>query len=98
MAYNFSESSGEQRFYWLTGIIFAALSDWSDRYSGGECGVGGIVLGLVVKGRRHSELNAPHAGTHQRPDLQQLRRMVPHEALANWVCLRPMRRRAQIST
>ena len=39
---------------------------------GGERGVGRLVLGLIGEGRGHGELDAAHAGAHQRPDLQEL--------------------------
>src|ERR1700740_1479998 len=37
-----------------------------------ESGVGGAVLGLIGEGRRHSEFDAPYAGSHQGADLEQL--------------------------
>ena len=52
--------------------ISAASSGLSDRGGGGERAVGGTVLGLIGKGRGHGQLDAAHAGAHQRPDLQKL--------------------------
>src|SRR6516164_5328147 len=42
---------------------------WSVSVRSGERGMRGTVFGLVGKGRRHSQLDAAHAGAHQRPDL-----------------------------
>ena len=76
----------------------ATLSGSLGRGSGAQRGVRGAIFGLIRVGGGHGEFDAAHAGAHQGPIFSSLRRIVPHEARANWVWARPMRRKAQIST
>src|SRR6516225_7301636 len=86
-------------------IVPRGLADYFDRVfwfvsarGGGQCDVGGVVVGLIGKGRRHGELDAARAVRTSAPIFKSLRRMVPHDARANWVWASPMRRKAQIKT
>jgi hypothetical protein len=56
------------------------------------------VLGLVGEGRRHGELDAAHADAPSAAIFNSLRRIVAHVAWANLVCLRAIRRTAQMRT
>ena len=60
-------------------IVPRGLADYFDRVfwfvsarGGGQCDVGGVVVGLIGKGRRHGELDAARAGTDRSTDLQEL--------------------------
>ena len=47
--------------------------------------MGDAVFALVRESRGHGELDAAHTGPHEGADFKSLRRIVPHDALANWV-------------
>ena len=56
----------------VAGLFFDRVF-WFVSARGSKRGVGSAVLGLIGKGRRHGELDAAHAGPHQRTDLQELK-------------------------
>ena len=81
------------------------LADYFDRVfwfvsarGGGQCDVGGVVVGLIGKADGMASLMRRALVRTGAPIFKSLRRMVPHDARANWVWASPMRRKAQIKT
>ena len=79
-------------------MLWPLFSGLSACRGGGERGIGGVAFGLMRKGRGMASLMRRMLLRTSAPIFSSLRRMAPHEARANWVYLRPMRRGAQIST